>query len=171
MPANREGVTTLARARMRSTALERCARDVVDANAALETLAASTSGRVDAVDDALDRLVVHEVGALLEALAQERLPPPRQQQAQVLHRHRHHQVLVLLLDLLQLELEPIDLELQLQVLCSEDVSQLPKALAGSRQASLYPDGVMALRPKNTYGKRPYLRLSEALNVRGEPWRM
>ena len=54
MPANREGVTTLARARMRSTALERCARDVVDANAALETLAASTSGRVDAVDDALD---------------------------------------------------------------------------------------------------------------------
>ena len=39
---------------MRSTALERCARDVVDANAALETLAASTSGRVDAVDDALD---------------------------------------------------------------------------------------------------------------------
>ena len=31
---------------MRSTALERCARDVVDANAALETLAASTSGRV-----------------------------------------------------------------------------------------------------------------------------
>ena len=41
-------------ARMRSTALERCARDVVDANAALETLAASTSGRVDAVDDALD---------------------------------------------------------------------------------------------------------------------
>ena len=54
MPANREGVTTLARARMRSPALERCARDVVDANAALETLAASTSGRVDAVDDALD---------------------------------------------------------------------------------------------------------------------
>ena len=39
---------------MRATALERCARDVVDANAALETLAASTSGRSRAVDDALD---------------------------------------------------------------------------------------------------------------------
>ena len=50
--ARRVGVT---RARvMRATALERCARDVVDANAALETLAASTSGRSRAVDDALD---------------------------------------------------------------------------------------------------------------------